>query len=130
MNCDSQEMLITEEVCVCDPVMEVGSQEDVPVFSVTEVKDVAGSEEMTMACEATDLNVCEVNCFETEASLDFEVAMVDSLDDSTSTHSSISTEDIVKTVNAEIVMMDCNEVMMTAEEVPSNPQQNAFIRRG
>lgn len=126
---DSQEMATPEEVTFCEPVMEVGSQEEIPVFSFTEVTEVGGTEEMT--CVSSNDLVCEVNCFETEsASLDFEVAMVESLDDSASTHSSVSTEDIIKTVNAEIVMMDCSEMMVLSEEVPTNPQQNALIRRG
>lgn len=129
MDCVDQEVSVPEETTLCEPVMEMEVQEDLPVFSVSEVKDISSTEEMTMACESTD-NVCVVNCFETVAPLDFEVAMVESLDDSASTHSSTSNEDIVQTLNTEIVMMECNEVMMSAEEVPADPQQNAFIRRG
>lgn len=124
VNCNEQ--VFTEEVC--NPVMEVGCQEEVPVFSVTEVNSVDENNEVTIACESTDFDVCEVDCFETAAPLNFEVATVDSMDDST--NSSVSSEDFVKTVNTEIVMMDCSEIIMTAEEVPSNPQQNALIRRG
>lgn len=133
INVDNQEMTGPEEVTVCEEVAEIASpcsQDEMPVFSVTEVTNVGESEEITMSCVTTD-NVCEVNCFETEACLDFEVAMVESLDDSASTHSSVSTEDIVKTVNAEIMMMNSDDVAMVSnEEVPTDPQQSACIRRG
>ncbi|XP_031559552.1 rac guanine nucleotide exchange factor JJ-like [Actinia tenebrosa] len=130
MDSVEQEVFVPEQMTSCEPVMEMEVQQDLPVFSVSEVKDISSTEEMTMSCESPD-GVCVVNCFETVASLDFEVATVESLDDSASTHSSTSNEDIVQTLNTEIVMLECNdEVMMSAEEVPANPQQNAFIRRG
>lgn len=133
INVDNQEMTMSEEVTLCEAVTEVGSpcsQDEMPVFSVTEITNVGDSDEMTMSCVTTD-NVCEVNCFEAEACLDFEVATIESLEDTASTHSSVSTEDIVKTVNAEIVMMDCSDVaMVSTEEVPTDPQQSACIRRG
>ncbi|EDO37558.1 predicted protein [Nematostella vectensis] len=93
--------------------------------------------EISTVAESTCLSdggnlVCEmVECVESDShSVEYEVAMLDSSDDALSTFSATSSEDIVRTVNSEVVMECCESELMTSADTTVTPEQNALIRRG